>query len=734
MTVKISKLKELLYLQIPLLLLVLISLGIPQGETEKIHKRGRLWEVVANDGWIGTLGAWDFLVSYPEGMFPGFKNYFHPVGGESQAENTFANANMHNFRSGCWVVAKDILTPGPPPYNTATPTDYETFLSGLQEDSYGVESVRPPMTFTMNYIEEQNFNPLLPEEMTEATWNTSTSVTVKRRSYVWSYPGYRDFIIYDYTFKNSGIMVSTFTNTVAEDFPTQNLENLYIVFHSGISVSTKSQINFHSDLNGVQAGAFGWKIETFHDYYHIEDNSTLLYSTNYNGGKEPPPWDIYPMKDNEEWKLHFGDELQSPAAFGWLALYASPTGSSPRISPKPDVLRVDSHKGGTFKGSDLDLEFFRMANNRPKKDFYDFAARPDTQAVLGNNGNRLNFYTLSYGPYTLNLGDSLRFIMAEIAGVMDYHDIIAGNPEGHFPDSSMAAIRRNAAFARQAVQWGIGAEVNGMPLAADVPEPPPSPQVMAANLSFSDESAKVGVSWDKIAENMVILDGTGAVFYDGINDLDGYRIYRSEDFQYDTGTEGTVLRGAAWDLIAQVPKAEFSTFWNEALGKYQYQDSMVSFGKKYGYYVSAYNASPNTWTSANGTVVTGLPELASGDYRRSEEVAATAGPVNSFDIFVAPNPYVFNDPERSFGINDPYKIEFRNLPENCTIRIYTISGDLIKTLHHQPDQYGNLSGTEDWNQKSDSGLLVAPGIYIYHIKSNTAGLDESLTGKFMIIR
>ena len=734
MIFKIFKLKRFIHLQVPLLILLLISSGMPQGETEKVHKRGRLWEVIANDGWIGSLGAWDFLVSYPEGMFPGFKSYFHPVGGETQAENTFANANMHNFRSGCWVVVSDILTPGPPPYNNPTPTDYEVFLSGMQEDSYGVESVRTPMTFTTNYIEEQNFNSLLPEEMTEAVWNTCTSVTVTRRSYVWSFPGYRDFIIYDYTFKNKGIMISTFTNAVAEGFPTQNLENIYIVFHSGISVSTKSQINFHSDLNGIQAGAFGWKIETFHDYYHIEDNSTLLYSTNYNGGKEPPPWDIYPMKDNEEWKLHFGDELQSPAAFGWLALYASPTGSSPRISPKPDVLRVDSHKGGTFKGSDLDLEYFRIANNRPKKDFYDFAARPDTQVVLGNNGNRLNFYTLSYGPYNLNFGDSLRFIIAEIAGVMDYHDIVAGDPEGHFPDSSMAAIRRNAAFARQAVQWGIGAEVNGMPLAADVPEPPPSPQVIAANLSFSDESAKVGVSWDKIAENTVILDGAGAVFYDGINDLDGYRIYRSEDFQYDTGTEGTVLRGAAWDLIAQVPTAEFSTFWNEALGKYQYQDSTVSFGKKYGYYVSAYNSNPKTWTSANGTVVTGLPELASGDYRRSEEVAATAGPVNSFDIFVAPNPYVFNDPERSFGINDPYKIEFRNLPENCFIRIYTVSGDLIATIHHQPDQYGNLSGTEDWNQKSDSGLLVAPGIYIYHIKSNTEGLDASLTGKFMIIR
>lgn len=726
--------KGVIFWQVGFLLLVILSSAIAQGETEKIHKRGRLWEVIANDGWIGTLGAWDFLVSYPEGMFPGFKGYYHPVGGEFQAENTFANANMHNFRSGCWIVAKNILTPGPPPYNNPTPTDYEVYLSGMQEDTYGVEAIRSPMLFLTNYLEDQNFNPLLPEEMTEAVWHTSTSVTVTRRSYVWGFPGYCDFIIYDYVFKNEGKIVSTFNNEIIDGFPAQDLNNIYIVFHSGISVSTKSQINFHADLNGVQAGAFGWKIETFHDYYHIDDNGTLLYSTNYNGGKEPPPWDIYPMKDNQEWKLHFGDELQSPAAFGWLALYASPTGTQPRTSPRPDVIRVDSHKGGTFKGSDLDLEFFRLANNRPKKDFYDFAASPDTQAVLGNNGNRLNFYTLSYGPYKLNFGDSLRFIIAEIAGVMDYNEVIAGDPQGHFPDSTIAAIRRNATLARQAVQWGFGAEVNGMPLAADIPEPPPAPKVVAANTSFSDELAKIGVTWDNIAETTVIHDASGAVFYDGINDLDGYRIYRSEDFQYDTGTEGTVFRGAAWNMIADIPKSEFPKYWNSSLNKYQYEDSTISFGRKYGYYVAAYNSNPRPWTSANGTVVTGLPELASGSYRRSEPVSATAGPVNSFDIFVAPNPYVYNDPVRSFGINDPYKIEFRNLPENCTIRIYTVSGDLVRTIQHKPDQFGNLSGTESWNQKSDSGLLVAPGVYIYHIKSNTAGLDKSLSGKLMIIR
>src|SRR5690606_28851868 len=146
-----------------------------------------------------------------------------------------------------------------------------------------------------------------------------------RSSYVWSYPGYSDVIIYDYVFKNTGQVVSVLSSQVVSNPQAfqQTLRDVYFAFHSVISVSTKSQINFHSDLSAVQAGAFGWK-PPYHDYYHIEDDGTLVFSTNYDGGKEPPPFDTYPLKDNQSWKQVFGDELQSPAAFGWLALHADP--------------------------------------------------------------------------------------------------------------------------------------------------------------------------------------------------------------------------------------------------------------------------------------------------------------------------------------------------------------------------------------------------------------------------
>jgi hypothetical protein len=709
-----------------------------QGQAELIHSRGRIWENVANDGWIGSLGAWDYLVSAPLGLFPGFTGFQHPLGNENNAINAFANANMHNFRSGVWIVAKDMNRPGPPPIYAPTPTAYELYTSGLQEGAYGIEQTRAPLQLMENFIENAGFEPLLPEEMITATWNTSVGITITRRSSTWSYPGFRDFIIYDYIFKNTGLIVSTQTQQVVsnpQDFQ-QTLSGVYFVVHSAISVSTKSQINFHSELTAVQAGAFGWLPGAYHDYYHIRDGGELLFSTNANGGKEPLPDDPYPTKPPDQWQQRFGQELQSPAAFGWLSLYASPVSGGPRPNARPDVLRIDSHKGGIFNGASLDLERFTTLTAK-KPDFYLFASTPDTQVALGNSGRRFNFYTLSYGPYTIAPGDSVRIIVAEIAGVMDIAAATAGDPDGWFPDSSIAAIERNARNARNAVAWGMGATVQGVPLAADAPEPPPMPATDAVNASAGLDTAAIAVVWSRNAEEAVIADGSGGTFFDGSVHVDGYRVYRSRDFQYVSETELPAFRGESWELLADIPKSQFASFFDQTLGKYRFVDNRVTFGFRYGYYVAAYRlASPGaTWTSANGTVVTGLPELESGSAGRTSAVTPAPGPSADLSgIFVAPNPYVFGDVQRSFAGSGDY-VEFRNLPERCTIRIYTIGGDLVKTLEHQPDSRGNLFGSERWDQlKTDSGLQVAPGLYVYNVESKTPGLEGSYTGKLMIIR
>ncbi len=99
--------------------------------------------------------------------------------------------------------------------------------------------------------------------------------------------------------------------------------------------------------------------------------------------------------------------------------------------------------------------------------------------------------------------------------------------------------------------------------------------------------------------------------------------------------------------------------------------------------------------------------------------------------YVVPNPYVGAasfEPER-FAVSGrgERRIEFRGLPQNCTIRIYTVRGDLVQTLHHD----GSTEGYVAWNLRTKDNLDVAPGLYIFHVDAGSVGTH---IGKFAIIK
>lgn len=102
------------------------------------------------------------------------------------------------------------------------------------------------------------------------------------------------------------------------------------------------------------------------------------------------------------------------------------------------------------------------------------------------------------------------------------------------------------------------------------------------------------------------------------------------------------------------------------------------------------------------------------------------------DIHVAPDPYIVVNPLEPRARNLPgrgeRRIDFRQLPSECTIKIFTISGRLVKTLHHTGGQY---SSTKSWDLKSDDGLNVSYGVYIYHV--DAPGIGEKI-GRFSLIK
>ena len=744
--------KQLKILYLVILLISLSTLIIAQ-QSSTTHSRGKLWETLYNYGFIGDPGAWDYLHLTGIGFFPGFSGYTFPDD-EELANGFITDANFHNFRSGPWIIAKDAFTLVPPAF-TPQIKDFLLYHSSLATGSNGALVGRiMPFQRTENYSEKPDFNPLLPEEINYIEFATSTGITVKQRSMQWSYPGYDDFIIYDYVFVNTGDIAIESIGEVRNH--QQTLNEVWFTFHSGIQVSTKGNINFHYNddfLSSIApAGAFGWHPGSgYTDYYNIEDEASgdgkglLYYSRDYNGGREPVPWDQYGLKNNWQDLLRkipgALPEMQDPSAFGFVYLYRTPPqgGSGDPFDADPNFFNIYSDELEKFQNKTVDFEGFGLNSFSPSQ-IYDFA-RHDHLPPQASNGRLYCWYTGSFGPYSLAPGESVRLILAEVAGSLDLHEVLRGDPnhylksfnEDYQNDSVAVDIRRNVEAVRNAVRWGVGVNVDGIDLAADVPDSPPAPECTAANASAGSDTAIIAVRWNKLAEETQYLDGSGSIFYDGSVNLSGYRIFRGFD------------KRGIWDLIAEIPVIDFNQYWNPEIESYEYLDRTVQFGFEYMYYVQAYNSSPGQWVSANGTIVPAgeLGELASGDHNRTAITNAKPGPVDvtgGLDVFVAPNPHILDDQSRSFApgsaSNDlGYKIEFRNLPEKAKIKIFSLSGDLIATLNHGPDELGNLSGSKEWYQRSDSGLRVAPGLYIYVVHSETEGtIGNQAFGKLMIIR
>jgi hypothetical protein len=98
-------------------------------------------------------------------------------------------------------------------------------------------------------------------------------------------------------------------------------------------------------------------------------------------------------------------------------------------------------------------------------------------------------------------------------------------------------------------------------------------------------------------------------------------------------------------------------------------------------------------------------------------------------VKVVPNPYLVSsqyEPEFGLLVREPVRVlRFNNLPYKCTIYIFNVAGDKVQTIEHNSD-----NGTETWDLRAAGGREIAPGVYIYLVKTDTA---EKL-GRFAVIK
>ena len=105
-------------------------------------------------------------------------------------------------------------------------------------------------------------------------------------------------------------------------------------------------------------------------------------------------------------------------------------------------------------------------------------------------------------------------------------------------------------------------------------------------------------------------------------------------------------------------------------------------------------------------------------------------------VAVVPNPYRINEDytfesggyegrQKSWN-EDKRVLKFIHLPPKCTIRIYTMTGEIVSTIYHED----TAQGEQDWNLKSDSNRSIASGVYVFTVESDYG----KQIGKFVVIR
>ncbi len=310
---------------------------------------------------------------------------------------------------------------------------------------------------------------------------------------------------------------------------------------------------------------------------------------------------------------------------------------------------------------------------------------------------------MSTGPFpSWAAGDTLHMTWAIVAGV----------------DS--LALLANSKVAQLAYDTGF-----------NLPQGPPSPR-----LQFGYAEDSVILRWDPGVET----DSTGTALdptdprrspehhistATGEPDFQGYRIYRYEGEALDLSPEHPLPTDVA-TLVAQYDVIDGVGFDTglpplNGDGLREVVDTGLREGFPYLYSVTSYSA-PNLQHQ--------LPELESGFYANVDTLYP--GPAPSVDgkpgVGVYPNPYRAASMYDGTPLESNRKIWFTNLPARCTIKIFTVAGDLVDTVEHD----SAVSGQEFWDVLSIKGRAIASGLYVYAVEDLASG--EVQRGKLVIIK
>ncbi len=571
--------------------------------------------------------------------------------------------------------------------------------SSLLDSRYYDPDAVSHQDFIMDYVDTN----LVLQNGESIQDHTPLGIAVHQETYAWNYPFADFFVIMNYTIRN-----------VSKKY----IDSVYVGLWTDAVVRNTKITSPRTGASFFDKGGEGYS-DSMKIAYTYDATGDIGYTNSYVGiqflGSTPGIDSIFVAGQ---------DTLPSVNFVSWQ--YKN-TADPNFFSPTTDVDRYRKMMG-----------YFGGTNR------YNRGVNPEALKAPSNRSE-----LITHGPFKdIAPGDSVNVVFAIVCAKKFGND-----PAALDTKAQKFNLYNNAEWALRAyfgedrnrngrLDPGEDLDGNGKITRYILPAPPRTPvvKVVPGNQNAS-------IYWDKRAESSVDP-------ISGKKDFEGYRIYRTEaGFDLDLSKDAR----SSLVMLAQFDSAGNSIGFNTGFSKVELKDPATFPGDttKY-YYRFDVNNLLNGWQYLfsvtafdKGDPENNLSSLESSSISSLQRILPGTLPNNNdkAQVGVYPNPY-YGNAYWDGSTERLRKIYFYNLPADCEIVIYTLSGDIVKTIdHHQNSNGSNLkwfqtyasdgkqimTGGEDaWDLITNSDQAIATGLYLYTVKDNKTG--NIMRGKFLIIK
>jgi hypothetical protein len=529
--------------------------------------------------------------------------------------------------------------------------------------------------------------------------NNQIGITTTRKIMQFSHPYHDNYIICEYTFTNTGNV----DDDPEIELPNQTLEDVYFFFQFRWAVCRETRY--------LIGNATGWGINLMLDARGdgvMPDPPNEQFRAQFGWHGKYPPFTQYDNLGAPIWNpagsagyIGAADtvgRLGSAQFIGVVTLHADRSATDPTDDPgQPstttyessdapntsqndpyNVARMESEYGWMSKGHMSPRHAWKV---EPSGNF----AEPTGDPALGTPGG---FSACNgYGPYTLRPGESVHIVWAEAAAGLSREKCIEIGKQ--FKKGEISAKTKNewVLSGRDSLFQTFRRAIANYQSGYNIQQPPKPPSVFRVN----GGGDRIMLDWEVYEENDPARKG--------------FEIYRAKG-QYDS----------TYQLIHQAGPDERS-----------FNDTVLERGVSYFYYIV---------TTGDEIPADPALNIPADILRSSRYYTQTYDPTNLkrpageslSQIRVVPNPYnISADPNRLLFPGEGDKLAFYNIPGQCTIKIYTETGELIKTIEHTDG-----SGDAYWSCTTEYQQIVVSGVYLAVVTDHVTG--QSQVVKFLIIR